>query len=119
MITSLRNQLITLTQGNLKDLWHYTAQLSVLKDQLAAYPSMNYVLGQVEQGLRDRITQQEIQAKQQSLPQKKAFVAAYATGIQDIKEQDLCATYYNDLDMISFVNNFPTELTLATWYREA
>jgi regulator of replication initiation timing len=119
MVNSVRNQLFSLADGNLKDLREYSAQLGDLKDQLASYPSMNYVLGQIEQDLRDSISETQMQAKQDALPQKKTFVAQYASGIKDIKETDLCATYYKDLDMISFVNNFPTALTIATRYREA
>ena len=119
LISSLSQQITTITHGDLKDIWQYTAQLADLKDQLTSKPQLNYVLWQVEQSLRDRIALQQLPIKQAALPQKQAFVAQYATGIKDIKENDLCATYYKDLDTISFVNNFPTALTMATRYREA
>jgi hypothetical protein len=119
MVSSVRNQLLTLSDGNLRDLREYAVQLGEIKWQLASYPGITYVLGEIEQDLRDTITETQIQAKQDALPQKQNFVAQYATGIKEIKENDLCTAYYKDLDTISFVNNFPTALTIATRYREA
>ncbi|MEI7562232.1 MAG: hypothetical protein WCJ39_00460 [bacterium] len=119
MVNSVRSQIFTLADGNLRDLRDYSAQLNDLKDQLITQPSISYVLGEIAQDLRDTIDQTQIQAKQDALPLKKSFVAQYATGIKDIKETDLCSTYYKDLDTMSFVNNFPTALTIATRYREA
>jgi hypothetical protein len=50
---------------------------------------------------------------------KQDFLNQYISGFsQDITTADTCTGWYNTMDSISFANNFPTALTIATRYRE-
>ncbi|MBU0627302.1 hypothetical protein KKG31_02025 [Patescibacteria group bacterium] len=81
---------------------------------------LNYMLNDLNVYLINRLTVEKTRAKVESKTFKQEFLAQYLTGpIDEIREERSCTGRYNTLDNISFANNFPTALTVATRYREA
>lgn len=118
-LSALKTQINKITQGNPKTMRKLADQLQNLQVRFPTYEKLLYLLKELEIDLTNQITTQKTQTKQANKEQIKAFVANNMTGIALISETDTCKQQYDLIDMISFANNFPTALTLATRYREA
>ncbi len=119
MTQTLKSQLNAITSGNYKDKWDYYAQIKALMSQFSGDESLTYVLKELSSSLYLPILTEKVKVKQTSKQFKQNFVATYMTWIKDITWNENCTGRYNLLDTISFANNFPTALTIATRYREA
>lgn len=94
-------------------------QLQNLQVRFPNHLKLQYLLSGLESHLSNQINTQKTQVKQANKEQIKTFIEQNMTGIANISETDICKQYYDLIDTISFANNFPTALTLATRYREA
>jgi len=118
-LSALKTQINKITQGNPKTMRKLADQLQNLQIRFPSYEKLLYLLKELETDLTSQINTQKTQVKQANKEQIKAFVAANMTGIIALPETDTCKQYYDLIDTISFANNFPTALTIATRYREA
>ena len=100
-------------------MWKFTDQLQNLQTRFPKQEKLNYLLSGLQDHLMNQITTKKTATKEAKKEQIKIFIAQNMTGIADIKENDICKQQYDLIDTISFANNFPTALTLATRYREA
>ena len=114
----LQAQLIQITSGNNQDKWNYYAQIQELQDKFYYDGKLNYLLQAMGDALITPLNADKAKAKQAALPFKQAFLSGYLTWLKDISGTENCTGRYNTLDSISFANNFPTALTVATRYRE-
>ncbi|MCX6822728.1 MAG: hypothetical protein NTX91_01870 [candidate division SR1 bacterium] len=119
MTQALKTQLNQITSGNVKDKRDYYTQLKTLMPMFVSDERLSYVLKELANAMYLPILNEKAKAKQASRTGKQEFLAAYMTGIKDISVPDNCTGRYNLLDTISFANNFPTALTMATRYRES
>lgn len=118
-IISLKNQLDSISSGNMKDKWDFYAQLKTLQEQFASHEQLNYYLDALGLYLITQVNTKKTEVKFNSKLQKQAFVEQLSGWFsQDITTADTCTGWYNTIDSISFANNFPTALTIATRYRE-
>lgn len=118
-LTQLKTQVDKMTKWEVKSMWKLTDQLQNLEDRFPKQEKLQYLLSGLETHLMNQITTKKITTKQANKEQIKNFVEKNMTGIVNIPETDICKQYYDLIDTISFANNFPTALTLATRYREA
>jgi hypothetical protein len=90
-----------------------------LQEQFTDHEQLNYYLNELGIYLLAQVNTEKTKAKLLSKTTKQEFVTTYVTGIsQEITTPDTCTGRYNTMDSISFANNFPTALTIATRYRE-
>ena len=118
-VTQLNTQLDKITQWDAKKMRKLTDQLQNIPARFPNQEKLNYLVTELANHLMDQINTQKTQVKQANKSQVKTFLDANMTGIVDLPETDTCKQYYDLLDTISFANNFPTALTIATRYREA
>lgn len=116
---ALKTQLNLITSGNVKDKRDYYTQIKNILSQFSGDERLSYVLKELANTMYLPILNEKAKAKQASRTGKQEFLATYMTGIKEITIPDNCTGRYNLIDTISFANNFPTALTIATWYREA
>ena len=118
-VTLLKTQLDTITTGNIKGKWDFYAQLKTLQEQYATHEQLNYYLNELALYLITQVNTEKTKIKLTSKTTKQDFVNIYSGWFsQDITTPDSCTWRYNTIDTISFANNFPTALTMATRYRE-
>lgn len=118
-IVQLRTQLDTITTGNIKDKRDFYAQLKTLQEQFTGNDQLDYYLNQLWLYLITQVNTEKVKVKTISKATKQTFVDQYMSWIsQEILTTDGCTGWYNTMDTISFANNFPTALTIATRYRE-
>ena len=118
-ISLLKTQLDSITTGNMKDKSDFYLQLKTLQEQFPNHEQLDYYLNQLGLHLMTQINTEKTKAKVVSKATKQLFVDQYSGGFsQDITTADSCTGRYNTMDSISFANNFPTALTMATRYRE-
>ena len=118
-LVQLKTQIDTITKWDTKVMRKLTDQLQNLETRFPNQDKLNYLLSGLETHLSNQINTKKTQVKQANKEQIKSFVAQNMTGISNIPETDICKQQYDLIDTISFANNFPTALTLATRYREA
>lgn len=111
-------QLDTITTGNVKDKADFFLQLKTLQDQFSNHAQLNYYLSELSNYLVTQVNNEKTKAKILSKEFKQNFVNQYSWSVKEIAGTDTCAGWYNTLDTLSFANNFPTALTMATRYRE-
>ncbi len=118
-IKLLKTQLDTITTGNVKDKWDFYAQLKTLQEQFSSHEQLNYYLDQLWVYLITQVNTEKVKAKSVSKVDKQDFLNQWNSWFsQEITTTDGCTGWYNTMDSISFANNFPTALTIATRYRE-
>ena len=118
-ISSLKTQFDTITTGSVKNKWNFYAQLKTLQEQFTGNEKLNYYLNELGLYLVAQVNTEKTKAKTMSKTTKQDFVNQYISWLsQDITTADTCTGWYNTIDTISFANNFPTALTIATRYRE-
>lgn len=119
MAQRLKSQLGEITSGNYKDKRDFYAQIKVLAEQFSGDERLNYILKELSNSLYLPILTEKAKVKQASKSFKQDFLTAYMTGMKEITGNENCSGRYNMIDTISFANNFPTALAIATRYREA
>ncbi len=118
-INLLKNQLTAITTGNMKDKRAFYAQIKTLQEQFSWYDQLNYYLDALGLNLITEVNIEKVKTKIIAKQFKQDFFNIYSGGFsQDISTPDSCTGRYNTMDTISFANNFPTALTIATRYRE-
>ncbi len=118
-INMLKTQFDSITTDNMKDKWDFYAQLKTLQEQFTHHEQLNYYLDQLGVHLITQVNTEKTKAKIISKASKQEFLNSYISWFsQDITTPDNCTWWYNTMDTISFANNFPTALMLATRYRE-
>ena len=118
-INLLKTQLDSITTGNMKDKWDFYAQLKTLQEQFGNQEQLNYYLNELWVYLVTQVNTEKAKVKVLSKATEQIFLNQYSSGFsQDITTPDTCTGWYNTMDTISFANNFPTALTIATRYRE-
>lgn len=118
-LNTLTTQIDKMTKWDHKAIRKLADQLQNLKVRFPSQEKLQYLLSGLEAHLTNQINTKKIATKQANKSQIKAFLDANMTGVSAIAETDICKQYYDLVDTISFANNFPTALTLATRYREA
>ena len=118
-LAQLKSQLDSISSGNMKDKRDFYAQLKSLQEQFSWYGQLTYYLNELGSYLVTQVNIQKSKAKVISKWNKQSFVDLYSLWFsQDINTPDSCTGRYNTMDTISFANDFPTALTIATRYRE-
>ena len=118
-INQLRDQLDSLTSGNMQGKAKLYIQLKNLQEQYANHEKLEYYLNILDIHLITQINAEKVKAKVASTTLKQAFVNTYSGNVSTgITTADTCTGRYNTLDSISFANNFPTAMTVAMRYRE-
>lgn len=119
MTQTLKTQLNQITSGDYKAKRDFYSQIKVLLSQFSSDERLDYILKELANAMYMPILAEKAKVKQASKDFKQSFVASYLTGTKEITGNDNCTGRYNLIDTISFANNFPTALTIATRYREA
>lgn len=118
-INLLKTQLDSITTGNMKGKRDFYAQLKTMQEQFSSHEQLNYYLSELGGYLITQVNNEKIKVKATSKPFKQEFMNQYSGWFsQDITTADTCTGRYNTMDSISFANNFPTALMIATRYRE-
>lgn len=118
-VNSLKTQLDTTTSDNMKYKRDFYAQIKTLQEQFTGHAQLAYHLDQLAVYLITQINTEKVKAKSISKVSKQYFLDSYMSWFsQDITTPDSCTWRYNTMDSISFANNFPTALMIATRYRE-
>lgn len=118
-INLLKSQLNTISSGDMKDKRNFYAQIKTLQEQFSGQEKLDYYLNALWVHLITQVNTEKTKAKVASATFKQDFVNQYSGWFsQDITTVDTCTWRYNTMDSISFANNFPTALTIATRYRE-
>ena len=118
-INLLKTQFDAITTGNMKDKRDFYAQLKTLQEQFSGYDQLNYYLNTLGTYLITQVNTEKVKTKTTSKTNKQEFLNTYSWWFsQEITTPDACTGRYNTMDTISFANNFPTALTIATRYRE-
>lgn len=115
----LKIQIDAITTGNMKGKRDFYAQLKTLQDQFSNHEQLKYYFDELWMYLITQVNTEKAKAKFISKITKQNFLNQYVSWFsQDITTADSCTGWYNTMDTISFANNFPTALTIATRYRE-
>ncbi len=118
-INSLRAQFDTISSGDMTIKWDFYIQLKNLKEQFSGHDKLDYYLDTLAAYHMSQINTEKSKAKNTSETSKQTFVNQYSGVSKEITTADSCTGRYNTIDSISFANNFPTALTIATRYRES
>lgn len=119
IINALKNQLNTITSGDMHSKANFYIQLKNLQEQFSGHEKLSYYLSTLDSHLITQVNTEKVKAKASSQAFKQNFVNQYSGGFsKDITTADTCTGRYNTIDSISYANNFPTALTIATRYRE-
>lgn len=118
-VRSLKTQFDSITTGNMKDKANLYIQLKSLGEQFANHEQLQYYFDELGLYLITQINTEKTKAKIISKTNKQDFVNQYSWWFsQEITTADACTGRYNTMDTLSYANNFPTALTIATRYRE-
>lgn len=118
-LIQLKNTLDEINSGNVSDIWNFSTQIKKLQPMVAHEPKIAYLLQELYTHLYGQFATAKMKTKIESKSGWNQFLESHNTGIVEISMEDKCFWRYNTLDNISFANNFPTALTIATWYRES
>ncbi len=108
-----------------KDLWDFYHQFKTLQHQFndTKHEKVHYLLSSLSNRTYQMFKEQKKQAKNKSSFQnvKQNLVNQHLKYINTEDKELLkrCLDHYDIIDDISFANNFPTALTMATRYRES
>ncbi len=117
-VKGLKAQLETITTGNNKDKRSFYAQIKSLQKQFPQDERLQYFLSELGNAMLLPINTEKVKVKATNKQFKIDFLSGYMAGLKEITDPDTCTWRYNTMDTISFANNFPTALTIATRYRE-
>lgn len=118
-LASLKTQCDTITTGNAKNKANLYIQLKSLGEQYGNHEQLQYYFDQLGLYLITQVNNEKTKAKISSKTLKQDFFNQYSGWFsQEITTADSCTGRYNTIDTLSYANNFPTALTIATRYRE-
>ena len=118
-ILLLKKQFDVISSGDMQAKWDFYFQLKTLQEQFSGYDQLGYYLNELSTYLITQLNTEKVKTKITSKQFKQDFLNQYSWWFsQDITTADTCTWWYNTMDTISFANNFPTALTIATRYRE-
>ncbi len=117
-ITALKTQFDTISSGDMTIKGDFYIQLKNLKEQFSSHEKLSYYLDTMSSYLINQINAKKTAAKVISKSFKQEFINQYSGVSKEIPTADTCTGRYNTIDSISYANNFPTALTIATRYRE-
>ncbi len=118
-IIGLKNQFDTISSGNMQTKWDFYIQLKTLQEQFTNHEQLNYYLNELWMYLITQVNVEKTKTKWASKAFKQDFFNQYSGWFsQEITTADTCTWRYNTIDSISYANNFPTALVIATRYRE-
>lgn len=110
-----------LSSANNADLWNYYQQFAKLQKAVEGRDTrLSYLLTSLRDWSFTQITNRKNLLIQQAKTAKAEFLETYEGKL--LLEDEVasnCIGRYNTLDNLSFVNNFPTPLTIAVRYRES
>lgn len=120
-LSNLKSQLDNLVEDdniNLLDFYH---QVKKLETANTSDERLFYMLSNLKSYLYNKLFTAKTTAKVWAKTFKEAFVTTFWSWFSIEVEDSLenCIGWYNTLDDISFAYDFPTALTMATWYRES
>ncbi len=120
-LADLQTRLTTLVVDDNINLWSFYDQLKNLETEYSSDDRLNYMLENLKDFMYSKLFTLKTTAKVISKNIKEDFLVEYDTWFTLEIEDSLsnCTWRYNTLDDISFAYNFPTALTIATWYRES
>ncbi len=103
-----------------KDKRDFYTQLRILKESFSSNEKLSYYLDQIASDMINQIHVEKDKVKAENIQYKKDFLTQYMSGIStEITTPDSCIGRYQTLDAMSYVNNYPTALLMATWFRES
>ncbi len=106
-----------------KDLWNFYYQFKILKNKFADTNNekLYYLLSELTESTHQKFKKQKDQAKENMKEIKKELVKQHLKNINTEDKEILkqCLEHYELIDDLSFINDFPTALTMATRYRES
>lgn len=117
-INQLKTTLDQINSGNVQDIRNFSTQVKKLLPMVSNDERISYILKELYNYLYGQFSTEKIKAKVSIKSGFNQFLTQYNTGIVNIDMTDNCTWWYNTIDNISFANNFPTALTIATRYRE-
>lgn len=119
-INTLALQLNAVSSGDMQDKGDFYIQLKTLQEKYPNDEKLSYYLTTLSSYMFTQISTEKNKAKATSKTFKQDFLRTYTGGIsKEISGTDTCTWWYTTLDNLSFANNFPTALTIATRYRES
>ncbi len=120
-LTNLKWQLDNLIEDNNINLWDFYDQLKLLEINNSANERLFYMLANLKSYIYSKLFTLKTIDRVSSKSFKEEFLLEYDTWFTLEVDDSLanCTGWYNTLDDISFAYNFPTALTIATWYRES
>jgi hypothetical protein len=113
-LVQLKNTLDQINSGNATDIWNFSTQIKKLQPMVAHDPRISYLLQELHIHLYGQFSTIKMKTKISAKSGWNQFLEQHNTGIVTIDMLDNCTGRYNTLDNISFANNFPTALTIAT-----
>ena len=117
---NLKNQLEILTQNDNQILINFYYKTKFLWNKYAFDERIAWMLNEINLFLYNKLQTKKTLAKWSSKQFKIDFVTYNISWINQLNlGSDNCTWRYNTLDNISFAYDFPTALTIATWYRES
>lgn len=117
-INQLKTTLDQINSWNMQDVWNFSTQIKKLLPMVSNDDRISYILKELYNHLYWQFSTEKLKTKLSIKSGWNQFLQDYNTGIIDIDMEDNCFWRYNTMDNISFANNFPTALTIATRYRE-
>ncbi len=118
-LIQLKNTLDEINSGNVADMRNFMTQIKELLPLVSHEKKVYYLLSELYLHLYWQFSTEKIKTKQTYKSDWIEFLELHNTGIIELSTEDKCFGRYNTLDNISFANNFPTALTIATRYRES
>jgi len=120
-LNNLKWQLDNLVEDNNINLLDFYHQVKKLETSNTSDERLFYMLSNLKSYLYNKLFTAKTIARVWSKTFKENFVSDFGSWISLEVEDSLenCIGWYNTLDDISFAYDFPTALTMATWYRES
>lgn len=108
-----------------KDIWKLAHQFAVLEDEYSNNEQLTAILSTLRTYLDDRLDEEKEENKKSSQEFRKSFLTLEIEHnneldeyLDDVQVLNQCLKYYELVDDVSFAYDFPTELAIATRYRE-
>lgn len=121
-LNDLKTKLNQLVEDNNINLWDFYNQLKNLEVEHSADERLFFMLSHLKSHLYNKLFTLKTTAYVSAKDFKQEFLSGKMDNITiDVDEEvlDKCVWWYNTMDEISFAYDFPTALTIATWYRES
>ncbi len=86
------------------------------KSQFKGNPKILYAISQRIETIQNH--KHQVDDSFETVSSSEFFDRYWGDIVSDLNLSDRCTKYYDEIDEIAQANNFPTELVIATWYRE-